>query len=225
MCALLLGFALTSPVGGQEPPEEAPEALVEDSADSGDSGTEEEVVEPTAGRKDRRRASRNRGDVDGRDYTPYYIAVAALLGLWLVSRMQPQRQETTRRPLRHDPVSDDELGRFVFHAVLTADLDEYRELFLTGGEAHKVLHGGAQNYMEQRSEKALEDTLVELSVHVPEGAMFSGTTRVGDVLHLEVRNDRDASRSVPVGTTARVGAVLRLMTPAAQLLDRGAGSA
>ena len=229
MCSLLLGLWLAAPVQAQDPEPEplVEEPAVEDTALAGDTGdtgdtAEEEEEEPVRNKRQRRP---RRGGDDSRDLTPYYIGIAALLGLWLVSRMAPKKPTAVRRPERHEPLSDDELGRFVFHAVVAADLDEYRDLFLTGGEARQVLGSGAQQYLEERTPKVLEDALVELSVHVPEGALFSGTTRAAELLSIEVRNDRGASRSVPIGTTTQVGAVIRLVTPASLLVDGGSGSA
>jgi len=214
MGALFLGFMLAAPAVAQEPPVEevVEEPVLEgdtgDTGDAGDTAVEADETRPKARKQKRRRPAEQ-----ARDLTPYYIAVAALLGLWLVTRLQPKRRQVVRHE-RHEPLSDDELGRLVFRAVVAADLDQYVHLFLTGGEASRVLHGGAEAYMARRSTKAFEDALVELSVHIPEGALFSGTSRVDDVLHIEVRNDRGATRAVPVGTTTKVGAILRLVTPA-----------
>ncbi|MCP4806828.1 MAG: hypothetical protein GY913_02275 [Proteobacteria bacterium] len=191
-------------------------APVEEVADTGDSGVEEPAAEPLpvkvrrSGKKKRDRS----GEESGRDRW-YMAAIVGLLVLWLSLRLlQPAARKRPARAERPSPVADDELGRMVYTAIQHADLHEYRELFLTGGEARQVMGSDALVYVERMSPEAVEDALVDVSVFVSEHAMYAGTERDGEMLSLIVKDPQGTTRSVEVGTTARVGGVLRLVDPA-----------
>lgn len=215
-------FLLLLPAFAQDPVVEPVEAVevealgpVEEVQDTGDSGhaEPEEPAPPTVKNRGKKRASR-KVDHSGRDRW-YLAAIGGLLALWLGLRLlQPAKPKTRPRPERPSPVGDDELGRMVYTAILRADLAEFRQLFLTGGEARQVMGSDASVYLERLSPEALEDALVEVSVFVQPGALFAGTERSGDTLSLVVKDGQGNTRSVEIGTTARVGGVLRLKDPA-----------
>ena len=217
MMALLL---LLLPAFAQDDPVEALDEPIELVEDSGDSGLDEaedadEPGMPTVGKRKPRKKRNKSSDEVNRDRW-YMAAIGGLLVLWLGLRLlQPAEKKVhRRRPERPSPVGDDELGRMVFVAIQHADLHEYRQLFLNGGEARKVMGSEASVYLERMSPDAMEDALVDVSVFVPQGCVFGGTERDGDTLSLIVKDHQGNRRSVEVGTTVHVGGVLRLREPA-----------
>ncbi len=219
----ILALLSSPPALAQEAPDEAVTAAV--SAEASTLEVEVEVGDAPAARP-QRKAPRRPTDMDAaeRNDLPLWLAIVALLGLLLVSRRQPYRKAAIQRRTRANrptPITDEELGRFVFHAVVSADLDEYRALFLTGAEAGQVLGSGqAERYLATRTVQRLEDALVDLAVRIPESNHFAGVERAGDRLSLRIVDEQGAERSVLVGTVADIGTAHRLVSPASQIQDR-----
>lgn len=221
----LLLLSLTSAVAQDEAAE--PEVAT-DTADTGDSDEvevlvdEEELIEDfgrlgdkrfaalaAQKRENERRAAEARRIKKIKDQTAKAMAVVALLLLWLLTRKQNEKT-AVRAPKRHDPTTPEELSMLLFQAVLDADLDTYRVLHLTGGEASRLFGQiDAEQYLARRTLKALEDALVELAIRVPPGATLSGAVERSGRLTLQVRYE-GRTENVAAGTVRQVGAIWRL---------------
>ncbi len=223
----LLLLSLSSAVAQDEAPE--PEVAA-DTADTGamaDDGVdvlvaEQELIEDfgrlgderfallaAKKRENQRKAAEARRLKKIKDQTAKAMAVVALLLLWLLTRKQNERG-AVRVPTRHAPTTPDELSHLLFQAVLDADLDTYRVLHLTGGEASRLLGQlEAERYLSQRSVRVLEDALVELAIRVPPGATLVGAVENAGRLTLQVRFD-GRTENVSAGTVRQVGNIWRL---------------
>lgn len=207
--------------------EAAEPAAVQDTADTGgaDDGTlvdEQELIDDfgrlgdprfaalaAQKRETERKAADARRAKKIKDQTAKAMAVVALLLLWLLTRKQNERT-AARVPKRHAPTTVDELAHLLFQAILDADLDTYRVLHMTGGEASRLLgQVDAERYLAQRTHKSLEDALVELAIRVPPGATLEGAVENQGRITLQVRFD-SRTENVAAGTVRQVGAIWRL---------------
>ena len=142
------------------------------------------------------------------------LLVAALLAVWLLVRVR-RIEEERRRPSRRAPMSADELARCVFEVARTADIDEYRGLFLAGAEAAAVFGEGAQTYLARRTMEVLEESLVTIGALIPDGAFYVGVEPTGDGSYAMWVQPREGERFlVGIGTVAQVGSLYRLRDPA-----------
>ena len=189
----ILGIALADDPAPTQAPAEGAEVQVLDEA----SGVMQTVVQrpPRAEEK---------------DYRGEALGVAALLGLLLLSRVN-RRKAVARRPQRHTPLSVEELGRAVFQAARSADLELFRGLFLTGGEASHLLGTeGAERWLTQRSQEALVESLAALAVYCGPGTTLFESRVSGELLVLLVREEKSGEREVPVATVRQIGQAYRL---------------
>jgi hypothetical protein len=229
MLGLLLLLALSSPGLAQDeaPSEPALEQPALQAEPTQPPAEELDEAPELATARPEKRARPNQLTAQERDDRPLWLAISALLALLVVSRMQPYRKEAIRtrrtRTNRPTPITDEELGRFVFHAVIAADLDEYRALFLTGAEAGQLLgRSHAEDYLASRSPEKLEDALVELAVQIPVSSHFAGVERAGDLLSVIIANEQGTEKMVLIGTVADIGTAHRIVSPASQLQQRAA---
>ena len=231
----ILALLSAAPALGQEPLEEAPQELVEPTEVETETEAEAEAeaeAEPQgegseAQPKPKKTRRPHELEAEERRDWPLWVAIAALLGLLLASRRQPYRKAAIRkartRADRPVPITDEELGRFVFHAVVAADLDEFRALFLTGAEAREVLGSAhVERYLSTRTPQRLEDALVELAVQIPEDSHFVGVERADALLSVVIANAQGTEKTVMLGTVAELGATRRMISPADQLQQRAA---
>jgi len=113
-----------------------------------------------------------------------------------------------------------ELARAVFEATNSRNISGYRALFLTGGEAARVLgREKAEAYLASRTQKVLQDALAATAAAIPQGAIFAGADDLGGdsyAMRLTARADageEPRTLSIPIGRAVKVGAVLRLVAP------------
>ncbi len=149
----------------------------------------------------------------GDDPVVGWLIIALLLCFWLLLRVHHSAPPPKRA--RRAPISHDELARLVFRLVRECDIDGYKELFLAGGEASRVMGPGAEAYLDSRNIKVLEESLVTLAAIIPEGSHFvdSAISRP-DKLRMRVRGPDNEIITLDIGTVARIGALWRLKTPA-----------
>jgi len=151
----------------------------------------------------------------GHDNRAAWLVVAVLLLLWLLSRVTRRRHALHRVPVRRNPVSPEELGRLVFEAIRNQDLPEYRGLFLIGKEAREILGEGAPSYLDEISPERLRSVLADLHGQLPAHAVFQGIEPHGsEGWTLLVRMKDEVVLSLPIGTTVKIGAMIRLLKPA-----------
>jgi hypothetical protein len=145
--------------------------------------------------------------------TEGFLLVAALLGMLLLSRVHRKEREK-RSPRRHDPLSPREMGHLVFQAARRGDLDLYRGLFLSGGEARALMGEGAVAYLDRRGPQVIEESLVFVGACIPDGSAFEGADLDdGHGLLLRVRLPDGTRIRLPSGVVARVGQLWRIVEP------------
>lgn len=155
------------------------------------------------------------------------LGLAGLLMLWLLARSQYRQrvmavegQVATRpRPRRRVALSHDELGHLVFEAARGRRYHDFRDLFLNGPEAAELLgQGGAESYLDQRSDRALHAALDHLAESIERGAIYVGVEPVdGGLLGLRVRYASGLEGLWPVGTVTEIAGGCRIHLPADQL--------
>lgn len=135
-----------------------------------------------------------------------------LLMLWLLTRVQRAK---AHRPLRHLPITPEELGRVLFAVVTGGDLVGYKGLFLAGGETVAALGPAAGAYLEQRSPERLARAFSSFKASIPAGSSFCAfyVDAAGDGT-LEIKLPGGNVRPVPVGSVRQVSRVWRLHQPA-----------
>ncbi len=157
----------------------------------------------------------------GRGHTREWLAIVALLLLWLLTRMQraeAQRAADQRaRHQRRSPTTPEELGRAVFEVARNRDLRAWRSLFLNGPEAAELMGPeAAEDWLEAR-EAQLQPALERLAAEVGPDDHYAETRLMENrSCFLVVRRTDGSSAFVPVGQVARVGAVYRLVQPAGE---------
>ena len=152
----------------------------------------------------------------GGDWRTGLLLVVVLLLLALLGRVHGREHSAAQRPTpRRSPVSYDELGRTVFEMAVNCDLDGYRGLFLVGGEARQIMGAGAGEYLNSRGLDVLEESLITIGAHIPDGSVYHGVSIAGtDRLAIQVKSPAAEVITVGIGTVAKVGAVVRLREPA-----------
>lgn len=230
---LLLAFLLSPPLAAQEDsgaPE--PEVAAGEAADVEASSTELSAGEEMAAELDAeldaelgdapapKRRARRKAKVTSTAEKPdqtkrMLLGVLALLLLWLLARSPSARGEDTSRRRRRSPISHEELGRAVFQVAKAADFLGYRDLFLNGPEAGRILGiDRAEAYLSQRNEEVLEDALAELGALMPPGSVFDGVKPVqGGMLGICTKGPTGTVAVLPVGTVTEVDGVQRLVYP------------
>ncbi|GEM_PF-7090582 len=190
------------------------EVLVEEEeliADFGRLGDQRFAALAAEKRENARKAADARRVKKIKDQTAKALAVVALLLLWLLTRKQNEHR--SRVPKRHAPITAEALGGLLFQAVLAADLETYRALHLTGGEAARLLgQGEAERYLARRNVQALEDALVELAIRVPAGATLESASQSAGQLVLRITFD-GRTEQVAAGSVRQVEDVWRLYEP------------
>jgi len=188
--------------------------------DNGERLSEEEeserravAAEAAAKREQDRRAYNDR--LENKKKQNYLmLAVLALLLMWLLTRTSSRQQgiSAQRRSERKAPVSPQELARAVFEVARDGNIDAYRGLFMTGGEANRILGlEGAERYLAMRTHKAMEDALVNMAVQVPPNAVFVGVEEVEEGSYaMKINVDARTTALVPIGKAVKVGAIFRL---------------
>lgn len=210
---VLLALAMPGPHAAAQPaPPEAPASvstapIPQASASPFPAAAQQPPATPTAQRWSPRK-DRN---------TPKFLALAGLLLLWLLARSEDRRKSAgrVRRPQRSNPITPDELGHAAFHAAMDADLDQYRGLFLTGPEAAELLGTHAADaYLNARRLSVLEDALADLAARIPPGSHYVQAA-VDDqgLCRIVLRLPEPGTATLALGTTVRVGRILRLQAP------------
>ncbi len=140
------------------------------------------------------------------------LVVLLLLGwLWLLVR---RREEEERHAQRPTPLSVHELGHCLFLALQGRDPRRYRELFLTGGEARRLLGDDAAAYLEARTGPRVIEAFEGLRGAVPRGSVYQGMKALGDDRWaLRFARPDGSTREVPVGTLVQVGTAWRIFAP------------
>jgi len=190
MLCLLLGLALAETA---EPGEDgAIEEVVLDEA----SGTLQQMV--------RRRA------VSPADYRNELLGVAALLGLLLLAKVNRRAKSTGLRRERRTPLSLSELGSSVYEAARSADINLFRDLFLTGGEAANLVGmQRADTWLQSRNPDALIDLLAGIAVRCQPGTSYVDARLDGEMLFIQTR-DNSGLTEVAVASVTHVGTAWRL---------------
>lgn len=151
--------------------------------------------------------------------------VVVLLLLWLLTR---RRERAAIGRQRRMPLTEAELGRVVFEVARSADLEAFRHLYVSGGEARDLLGDAASAYLDGRGKRWLEDEFLEISVRVAPPVQYEGV-HVGEdgVTVLRVRSLAAGAYELPVGRALQVGRIWRLVHPVgdwSQLRQVGAPS-
>jgi hypothetical protein len=125
--------------------------------------------------------------------------------LWLLTRT---RKTEAVRHERRKPLTEEELGRVLFEIARTADLTQFRHLYLSGGEAREIMGTGAAVYLGQRGPAWLEEELVEIGARIGERSAFAGA-RIGpeSMIFLRLRDMSGAEREIPGGHAIQVGRI------------------
>lgn len=148
------------------------------------------------------------------DQRTLWLAVVVLLLMWLLTRSREQRIE------HHDrkkPLTEDELGRALFQIARDADLAAFRQLYLTGAEAQRVMGQGAEAYLSPRNGSWLVEELVEIAARIGDRTSFV-TARLGpeSMLWMSVRAMDGSVVEFPVGRVVQVGLFWRIRDPVGQ---------
>lgn len=148
------------------------------------------------------------------DQRTLWLAVVMLLLLWLLTRSREQR---IAHQERKKPMSEDELGRALFQVAREADLAAFRQLYLTGAEAQKVMGQVADAYLAQRDGSWLVEELVEIGARIGERSSYV-TARLGpeSMLWMSVRAMDGTVLEVPAGRAVQVGLIWRIRDPVGQ---------
>lgn len=216
MAPFLFGLLVASPGARAQ---EDTGALEEVELTEEEEGLEGYAEEPEVAQAPKRRAKRKKARRS--EATPadtnrrLLLGVVALLLLWLLARSPSARGEEAPRRRRRTPLSHEELGRAVFQVARAADFQGYRDLFINGPEAGRLLGvERAKAYLRQRSDDVLEDALAELAALLPPGAVYHAVKPVqGGMLGLETKGPTGTLAVIPVGTVTEVGGAQRLVYP------------
>lgn len=146
------------------------------------------------------------------DEQTLWLLLVLLLLLWLLTRERRHRAQTHER---RRPISEDELGRVVFELARATDLEGFRHLYLSGGEARQVLGERAGAYLEARLvARWLEDELVEIAARLADRQAYVATRVAADgMAWMRVRGLSGAEDEIPIGHAVRVGLIWRLQDP------------
>ena len=144
-------------------------------------------------------------------YRDELLGVAALLGLLLLAKVNRRsKHEDGARRERRTPLSLSELGSSVYEAARSADINLFRDLFLTGGEAARLVGTQrADTWLRSRSPDALIDLLAGIAVRCQPGTSCVEARLDGEVLFIKTR-DNAGLNEVAVASVAQVGSAWRL---------------
>lgn len=136
--------------------------------------------------------------------------VVVLLLLWLLTR----REAAARGHARRKPMTEEELGRVVFEVARASDLEAFRHLYVSGGEARELLGDAATAYLDKRGKRWLEEEFLEICVRVAAPARYEGA-RVAEngATVLLVRSPAAGAFELPIGRALRVGPIWRIVEP------------
>ena len=138
------------------------------------------------------------------------LLVAMLLLCWLLLLVR-RREDESRKPRRPEPVSLDELGRLAFQAALSGDPHLWRDLFVNGAEARRLLGEQAGAFLETRSPEVLAKVLATVAPDVPTGSVYAGVDTDDRGVHaLRVRYPNGREADVVIGRAVQVGMAWRL---------------
>lgn len=208
LLALSLAFALEFGDSAQPTEIAEPTEATEESEES-EEFEEIEEFDETSGTVQRRRVRKKPVQGD-RGRRTEGLAVAALLGLLLLSRVNRRKRQERTRPPRRTPMTVAELGSSVFEAGRQADLFLYRDLFLTGGEVSEMFgREEADRWLARRTNDHLTESLAGLAVICRPGSFFTGARLEGEVLVLRTRGG-DGEQERPVAVVQKVGTAFRL---------------
>lgn len=145
------------------------------------------------------------------DQQTLLLLVVVLLLVWLLTRTRERRVE---RAPRKRPLTEEELGRAVFLAAREADLEAFRHLYLSGGEARVLMNESAVSYLADRDASWLVDELVEIGARIGGRSSYAGA-RLGpeSMLILRLRAVDGAIFEVPAGSALQVDLVWRIRDP------------
>ena len=157
------------------------------------------------------------------DQQTMLLGVVMLLLLWLLTRSRENRVE---RHDRRKPLSEDELGRALFQIARDADLAAFRQLYLSGGEAQRVMDQGAEAYLGGRDGRWLVEELVEIAARIGERTSYV-SARIGpeSMLWVKVRAMNGQVAEIPAGHVVQVGLIWRIRDPVSRWERYGKESA
>ena len=146
------------------------------------------------------------------------LALVALLLLWALTRSEEEKKVRRARPMRHSPVTLDELGRLVYGIAKGNNLDDYRALYINGGEARELIGGeAAEAYLNTRTVPMLSKSLQGLFDALNGGQQYRGVESLPDErFALRFLGENGEEQVVPVASYVEVKAVLRLVIPATE---------
>lgn len=140
------------------------------------------------------------------------LVVVLLLMGWLWMLVRRREGDRLERPVRPNPLSLDELGRTAFKAAMQRDAQLWRDLFVNGAEARRLLGDDAARFLEARTPAVLDGVLDSTAAYIPVGATYGGVE--GDAagsLALIVRMPDDPTPDLaPIGHAVQVGSIWRL---------------
>jgi hypothetical protein len=167
--------------------------------------------------------SRGRTAVILPDRETLWLLVVLLLLLWLLTRT---RQAEAAKKERRKPMTEHELGRVIFEIARSADLESFRHLYLTGGEAREVMGELAGAYLGARDKRWLEDELVEIGARIGERSAYVGA-RIGpeSMVFVRLRGMDGQERELPAGRAIQLGRIWRLRDPVGDWTRYGRESA
>ncbi len=149
-------------------------------------------------------------------YRRELLALIGLLALLLVTRLfTPPEKGKSRLTKRHSPLNADEFARVIFSIVRGENVPEYRGLYISGPEAVAVMgESTARSYLKTRSPEIFEMAFDELFDRVPANARFErGHINDENAVALWVVDPQHNRHRIPIGHIARVGAIVRLVSP------------
>jgi len=143
------------------------------------------------------------------DQQTLWLLLVLMLLVWLLTR---ERRHRVQHHERRKPMSEDELGRVVFELARATDLESFRHLYLSGGEARQVLGERASAYMEARlAARWLEEELVEIAARLADRPSYLATRVAPDgMAWMRVRAAGGGEAEIPIGRVVRVGLIWRI---------------
>lgn len=141
------------------------------------------------------------------------LLVAVLLCMLLLSRVH-REERGRRRPARKAPLSPEELGHFVFEAGRSANIELYRGLYLSGGEARSLMGEQAADYLDRRDPRVIEESLLSLGACLLNGSVFECVESKGEgEFSIRFRLPDGIRSHLDIGSAVKVGAIWRLRDP------------
>ena len=146
------------------------------------------------------------------------LLLSALLLCVLLLLVRRREEAARQRRARPAPMSPTELGRTLFVAARSGDLDVYRELFINGVEADTLLGEHAASYLDQRSYAMLQERMEDIQAQIPRGAIFAGVDTYGHgLLSARLRLLSGRTLHVRLGQAVQLGPLWRMLSPQPRL--------